>query len=285
MRRLQGFSRHSATRTLVVVLAAWFGLAGGVWARPVRVEGDARWWQEISRAWDRFQALRSYQARGDLPRGGEVRWEVVRGRSPGTDDLRMVVTGRDSQGEWIQETVQKGGYEVWQVSWMPKKTRDPQRIRETERALEALGRRMAPDARASVRTIDTHHILCVRAARPLFIEAPGVGFRGALEEVRVQRPRRGTHMGPDRVMRPVIVYEYSWKDPRTGEWTTPQTLAVEERTGLPVQASVWGMAGSLGVGVMLSPALRGRTPTPAIVEYYNHNAPFTITVPPRGCWR
>ena len=96
-------------------------------------------------------------------------------------------------------------------------------------------------------------------------------------------------MGPDRVMRSVTVHEYQLKDPREGRWTLPQTLAVDDRTGLPVQASLWvarglpGPGGFAGSSLLVPPAGRDWRPGLGIFEYYDHNAPFTIIVPPAGC--
>jgi hypothetical protein len=216
--------------------------AGPAQARPVRVEqGHPAWWLEITRAWDRFYSLRSYRARVDGPRGETMMWEVVRrGTSAQADDLRMAWKSPD--GKYRQETVAKA-FELWHVTWIPK-TSDPRKIRATEEQLERLGGalvRSAGGGRAGVWTLSSHHVLCVQVPRPVVITAPDSEvrrlLRGAPEAVRVSR-RQGTHMGPDRVMRSVTVYEYHLKQPREG-WTMPQTIAVDDRTGFLVQATAW----------------------------------------------
>jgi|GEM_PF-4316208 len=279
--------------------------AGPAQARPVRVEqGHPAWWLEITRAWDRFYSLRSYRARVDGPRGETMMWEVVRrGTSAQADDLRMAWKSPD--GKYRQETVAKA-FELWHVTWIPK-TSDPRKIRATEEQLERLGGalvRSAGGGRAGVWTLSSHHVLCVQVPRPVVITAPDSEvrrlLRGAPEAVRVSR-RQGTHMGPDRVMRSVTVYEYHLKQPREG-WTMPQTIAVDDRTGFLVQATAWVARGVRGPGGLpggspfgLPPGgfglPAGRVPPagtdwrPELVafEYYDHNAPFAITVPPEGC--
>jgi hypothetical protein len=266
--------------------------SGPTQARPVRVEqGHPAWWLEITRAWDRFYGLRSYRARADGPRGDTMMWEVVRrGPSADADDLRMVWSSRD--GKYRQETVQKA-YEVWQASWRPR-IRNPEQARREERAMRDLAYRMGATG-VSARTTASHHIWCYRMPRPVLIMAPDPeirrleSLRGGLDAVRITLRRQGTHVGPDRVMRSVTVYEYQLKDPREGRWTLPQTLAVDNRTGLPVQASLWVARGSPGPGgfagssLLVPPAGRDWRPGLGVFEYYDHNAPFTITVPPAGC--
>jgi hypothetical protein len=229
-------------------------------------------------------------------------WEVVRrGPSAEADDLRMAWSSPD--GKWRQETVQKG-YEVWHVTWMPREVRDPRRVREIERTLHSMGYQMGGRG-VSVRTTDSHHILCVQAPKPVVITAPDSEvrrlLRGGLEAVRFISRHQGTHMGPDGVTRSVTVYEYQLKHPR-GEWTMSQTLQVDDRTGLPVRASAWvarGLPGPVGFpgggpfglppggfgppGGRLPRAGTDWRPELAVVEYYDHNAPFIITVPPVGC--
>jgi len=275
----------------VALTALALPVCGGLaQARPVRVEeGHPAWWLEIGRAWEGFYTLRSYRARAEGPRGDTMIWEVVRlGASTGADGLQMVWKSGD--GKYRSETVATG-FQVWQVSWRPR-IRNPQQARLEEQAMRDLAHRMGAQG-VSVRNTDSHQIWCVRFPRPVSVAAPDPEFRrfqGGLEVVRIASRRQGTHVGPDGVQRLVTVYDYRLKDPRNGQWTLSQTLSVDNRSGLPVKAS-FVVAGGLrepggfvGGGLLAPPAGTDWTPELVTFEYYDHNAPFTIAVPPVGCW-
>lgn len=121
MGRENGWIGRVGLRTVAVTLAVLLGsaeLSAQSGASPgVRVEGDARAWEEMTSAWKRLQDLRGYRIRQRNADGTlEMVFELERtaqGRA-----LRIVTTVRHGGQEMRSEMVLVGD-QAWQVMSMP----------------------------------------------------------------------------------------------------------------------------------------------------------------------
>ncbi len=183
----------------VMVLLASVGLpAQAQVPERIRVEGDARAWEEMMSAWERLQGLQAYRVRQRNPDGTlEMVFEFE--RTPRGHAVRIVTTVRHGGQEIRSETVRIGDL-AWQVMPMP--------------GGGSTCRQIPPD----------------RVPPGAFV-LPEPGGGTAAEEVVWAR-----RVGPGTSPRGAPVTVYEWRSRRADEveWKVTGTLHVDQASGLPV---------------------------------------------------
>jgi len=197
-----GWIGRVGLRTVAVTLAVLLGsaeLSAQSGASPgVRVEGDARAWEEMTSAWKRLQDLRGYRIR---QRNADGTLEMVfeSERTAQGRALRIVTTVRHGGQEMRSEMVLVGD-QAWQVMSMP--------------GGGSTCRQIPPDR-----------------VPPGPFAFPGTGEGRAGEEV-VWARRVGPGTSPQGT--PVTVYEWRNRRVNKADWMVTGTLHVDRASGLPV---------------------------------------------------
>ena len=183
-------------RTDPVVPAVPFAQARA--SRGVRVEGDARAWEEMTSAWRRLQGLRGYRSRQRNADGTlEMVFELARNAQGHA--VRVVTTVRQGGQQFRTETVRVGG-SAWQVMLMPH-------------------------GGSTCREIPLDRV----PPGPFLFPGP-VGGTATEEVVSARR------VGPGTSPRGAPVTVYEWRSRRADEadWKVSVTLHVDRASGLPV---------------------------------------------------
>jgi hypothetical protein len=192
---------RTAAATLMALLVSVELSAQPRASERVRVEGDARAWEEITSAWRRLQDLRGYRVRMRNVDGTlEMVFEFERSAQGGK--VRVVTTVRQGGQEFRTETVRVGD-SAWQVMPMPR-------------------------AGASCRQIPPDRV----PPGPSLFPEPGGGT--AAEEV-VWARRVGPGTSPRGA--PVTVYEWRSRKADEADWKVSGTLHVDRASGLPAWMS------------------------------------------------
>jgi hypothetical protein len=202
MGRENGWIGRVGLRTVAVTLAVLLGSAelfAQSGASPgVRVEGDARAWEEIMSAWKRLRALQGYRAR---QRSADGTLEMVSEfeRTAQGHAVRIVTTVRYGGQETRSEMVLVGN-QAWQVMLMP-------------------------GGGSTCRQIPLDRV------PPGPFVFPGTDEGRAAEEVVWVR-----RVGPGTSPRGAPVTVYDWRARRVDEadWKVTGTLHVDQASGLPV---------------------------------------------------